>query len=304
MRSDFVTGPVRVRAPATSANLGPGFDTLGLALGRYDEVEATAVASGLAVDVVGEAADTVPRDETHLVVRSMRAAFDTIGAGQPDGLAVRCHNRIPHARGLGSSAAAIVSGIVAARGLLTDGASRLDDRAALRLAAELEGHPDNVAACLLGGLTVAWTALDGAAAVSLVPNVRVVALVPPDPVSTEAARGLLPERVSHTDAARNAGRAALLVAALSRGGADPTTLLAATDDRLHQSYRSAAMPASYELVGRLREAGTAAVISGAGPTVLALLPPGADSGPVRDQAPEDWRCLTPEVDVDGARLGE
>jgi homoserine kinase len=303
MRDDeLVEGPILVRAPATSANLGPGFDAMGLALTWYDEMEATATASGLTIEVAGEGADAVPRDESHLVVRSMRAAFDAMGARQPDGLAVRCRNRIPHARGLGSSAAAIVSGIVAARGLLVDGTSRLDDPAALRLAAELEGHPDNVAACLLGGLTVAWSDADGAGAVSLAPGVRVVALVPPDPVSTTAARGLLPEQVSHADAAHNAGRAALLVAALS-GSVDPVVLLAATDDRLHQSYRAAAMPESYDLIRRLRADGTAAVISGAGPTVLALLPPDADREPVQDRAPDGWLCLTPDVDVEGARLG-
>jgi homoserine kinase len=303
MRSDeFVDGPIRVRVPATSANLGPGFDALGLALTWYDEVEAGVTASGLAVEVDGEGADAVPRDESHLVVRAMRAAFDTVGVRQPDGLAVRCRNRIPHARGLGSSAAAIVSGIVAARALLVDGARLLGDQAALRLAAEVEGHPDNVAACLLGGLTVAWSGSDGARAVALAPDVGVVALVPPDPVSTAAARGLLPDQVAHADAARNAGRAALLVAALS-GSADPTVLLAATEDRLHQSYRAAAMPESYELVRRLRDDGTAAVISGAGPTVLALLTPGSDRGSVLAEAPEGWRPLALEVDLDGAFVG-
>ena len=162
MRSDeYVDTPVVVRAPATSANLGPGFDSLGLALDWHDEVEANVVGSGLAVDVSGEGADDVTRDETHLIVRSMRAAFEAMDAKQPDGLRLRCTNRIPHARGLGSSAAAIVSGIVAARALAVDGPERLDDKAALRLATEIEGHPDNVAACLLGGLTVAWSGAHG-----------------------------------------------------------------------------------------------------------------------------------------------
>jgi homoserine kinase len=301
MRGGFVETPIRVLAPATSANLGPGFDALGLALTWYDEVEAAVTGSELLVEVVGEGAATVPRDKSHLVVSSMRAAFDVMGAGQPDGLFLRCVNSIPHARGLGSSAAAIVSGIVAARGLVTDGPGRLDDTQVLRLAAELEGHPDNVAACLLGGLTVAWADVDGARAVRLVPEVRPVALVPAESVSTEAARGLLPERVSHADAARNAGRAALLVAVLS-GTPDASVLLAATEDRLHQSHRAAAMPASYELVRRLRERGVAAVISGAGPTVLALLPADASADPV--VAPDGWQCVTPHVDLVGARLGE
>ena len=303
MRPDeYADASIVVRVPATSANLGPGFDALGLALDWHDEIDVRVVESGLAVDVEGESADSVPRDETHLVVRSMRAAFDAMGAKQPDGLHLACRNTIPHARGLGSSAAAIVSGIVAARALLADGASRLDDRAALRLAAELEGHPDNVAACLLGGLTVAWTGTDGGRAVRLTPGVRTVAIVPPDPVSTEVARGLLPETVSHAAAAHNAGRSALLVAALtsavSRG-----VLFAATQDRLHQSYRAPAMTESYALVRRLRSDGIAAVISGAGPTVLALLPPRDDPEPVCRHAPTSWRCREIEVDLRGAQVG-
>jgi homoserine kinase len=300
---EFVDTTIAVRAPATSANLGPGFDSLGLALSRHDDVEVRVTGSELAIDMTGEGAESVARDETHLVVRSMRATFDAIGVGQPDGLVVRCHNRIPHGRGLGSSAAAIVTGVVAARALVPDGPQRLDEAAALRLAAELEGHPDNVAACLLGGLTVAWTDSDGARALTLSPDVRAVAMVPPDPVSTEAARGLLPEWVPHADAARNAGRAALLVAALM-SSARPDVLLAASDDRLHQSYRASAMPDSSALVERLRADGIAAIISGAGPTVLSLLPADADPDALRDRTPDGWLCLTPEVDARGAHVRE
>ena len=148
-------GAVRVRVPATSANLGPGFDSFGLALARHDEVTAQVTAAGLGIEVAGEGAATVPRDERHLVVRAMRAAFDVLGA-QPAGLRLSCRNAIPHGRGLGSSAAAICAGVAAARALVEDGHMRLDDAALLALAAEIEGHPDNVAACLLGGLTVAW----------------------------------------------------------------------------------------------------------------------------------------------------
>ncbi|HYJ66530.1 MAG TPA: homoserine kinase [Nocardioidaceae bacterium] len=300
---EFVDTTIAVRAPATSANLGPGFDALGLALSWHDGVEVRVTGSELAVEVTGEGAESVVRDETHLVVRSMLAAFDAIGVGQPAGLVVRCHNRIPHGRGLGSSAAAIVTGIVAARALVSDGPERLDEAAALRLAAELEGHPDNVAACLLGGLTVAWADGDGARALTVSPDVRVVAMVPPHSVSTEAARGLLPELVPHADAARNAGRAALLVAALT-SYARPDVLLAATDDRLHQTYRAPAMPDSYSLVQRLRADGIAAIISGAGPTVVALLPADADPEAVRGRTPDGWRCLAPGVDARGAHLRE
>src|SRR5919201_1165775 len=155
-RPSFRAAPVRVRVPATSANLGPGFDALGLALARYDDVVVRVVDEGLFVDVAGEGADTVPRTGRHLVVRALRAGFEALG-GQPRGLEVVCANRIPHSRGLGSSAAAIVAGVVAARALALGGEQVLDDAAVLDLAADLEGHPDNVAACLLGGLTVAWT---------------------------------------------------------------------------------------------------------------------------------------------------
>ena len=152
--------PVRVRVPATSANLGPGFDALGLALSLYNEVEARVVPSGLHIDVSGEgAADVTDAEEAHLVVRAMRAAFDDLGGGQPPGIELRCVNRIPHGRGLGSSAAAIVAGVLAARALA--GAAAGPDEA-LPLANALEGHPDNVAPCLYGGLTIAWLADEGA----------------------------------------------------------------------------------------------------------------------------------------------
>lgn len=277
--------PVRVRVPATSANLGPGFDTLGLALGLHDEVEAAVTASGLDIEVSGEgAADVLGTGEKHLVVRAMRVAFDDLDVPQPAGLALRCVNRIPHGRGLGSSAAAIVAGLIAARAL-AGASTRPQD--VLPLANVLEGHPDNVAPCLLGGLTIAWiadgTVPDGAGglpearAVRLDPRpeVRPVAFIAPAPVSTKVARGLLPAAVPHADAARNAGRAALLVAALT---ARPDALLDGTEDKLHQDYRAPAMPGSHELVTRLRTAGVPAVVSGAGPSVLAFL----TENPVQD----------------------
>jgi homoserine kinase len=262
----MITGPVAVRTPASAANLGPGYDTLGLALTMRDRLEAEALDDGLEVDVRGEGADDLPRDRSHLVVRAMDAAFDILGE-RPAGLRLTCDNTIPHARGLGSSSAAIVGGIVLARALVEGGDERLDDAGAYQLASDLEGHPDNVAAAMFGGFTIAW--LDGAVASvqRLDVTARVTVLVPPEPVATEEARSLLPDRVPHRDAAANAARAALLVGALT---GDPTHLLAATEDFLHQSYRATAMPASYELVQGLRSAGVPAVISGAGPTVLAF----------------------------------
>lgn len=265
----FTAAARRVRVPATSANLGSGFDAFGLAVDLHDDLLVTATEAGLRVDVDGEGAAALRRDAKHLVVRSMHAAFDAMG-GRPPGLALACTNRIPHGRGLGSSAAAVVAGIVAARALVEDGRERLDDEAVLRLATEVEGHPDNVAACLLGGFTLAWTAADGPHAVRLDPSgdVVAVAFVPSTALATAKARRLLPESVPHADAAHAAGRAALLVEALTRR---PELLLAATEDRLHQGYRASAMPAGAALISALRDRGVAAVVSGAGPTVLALV---------------------------------
>jgi homoserine kinase len=264
---------VLVRVPATSANLGPGFDTLGLALGLHDEIEVRVTEAGLKIDVTGEgAADIGDAGEKHLIVRAMRVAFDDLDVAQPPGLALRCVNRIPHGRGLGSSAAAIVAGLVAARAL-AGASTRPGD--VLPLASTLEGHPDNVAPCLFGGLTVAWvtagaTGLPEARAIRLDPRpeVRPVAFIAPGPVSTKVARGLLPAAVPHADAARNAGRAALLIAALT---VRPDALFDGTEDKLHQDYRAPVMPHSHDLVTRLRAARVPAVVSGAGPSVLAFL---------------------------------
>lgn len=293
----FRAAAVRVRTPATSANLGPGFDAFGLALGLYDDVVVRVADSGLHIDIAGEGADTLPRDERHLLVRSMRTAFDLLG-GQPRGLEVVCANRIPHGRGLGSSSAAICAGIIAARAVTTGGAEKLDDTALLELATELEGHPDNVAACLLGGFTLAWT--DGGAARAIrmdpSPSVIPVVFVPDRPVLTETARGLLPRTVPHVDAAVNAGRAALLVEALTRR---PELLLPATEDRLHQDYRASAMAESAELVHRLRADGVPAVISGAGPTVLALVEDGA-ADKVARLAGDGWAANRLSLDTAGA----
>ena len=292
----LVGEPVTVRVPATSANLGPGFDALGLALTLYDEVEARVAGDGTTVEVLGEGAGELPAGESHLVVRAMRLAFEQLGE-DPGGLALRCNNRIPQARGLGSSSAAIVAGIVLARGLVDSGAERLDDAAALRLAARIEGHPDNVAPCLLGGLTIAWTEESGARAVRLdaAPEVRPFVFVPEERGLTEAARAALPPAVPHTDAAFNAGRAALLVQALTR---DPVHLFAATEDRLHQQYRAAAMPGSARLLSLLREQGVAGVISGAGPSVLALATGNWTPPPV-----PGWRVWPLDVDAVGASAG-
>jgi homoserine kinase len=295
----FRAAPVRVRVPATSANLGPGFDACGLALGLYDDVVVQVTESGVDCEVAGEGAEKVATGERNLVVKSLRAAFAVLG-GQPRGVALRCANRIPHGRGLGSSAAAIVAGILAARGLVVGGTDRLDDLAVLRLAASLEGHPDNVAACLLGGYAIAWTDADGVRALSLPVSASLspVAFVPTTQVPTAKVRRLLPDQVPFMDAAHSAGRAALLTAAI---GGRPDLLLAATDDRLHQQYRASAMPRSAALVESLRAKGVAAVISGAGPTVLALTV-AASSEQVAGLAPRGWAVHQVPVEPAGAAL--
>jgi len=297
----FVEGPVRVRVPATSANLGPGFDTLGLALDLHDRLEAEVVGDGLAVEVRGYGEGEVPLDERHLVVRAMRATFERLGT-QPPGLRLSCANVIPHARGLGSSSAAIVAGVWLARELVAGGRLLLDEAALLDLAARLEGHPDNVAPALLGGFVISGQDADGsfwAVPGSVDPRVGAVVFVPATPVETEAARGLLPAAVPHGDAAANAGRAALLVAALS---GRPEQLLRATEDRLHQQYRRPAMPESLALVEALRAEGVPAVVSGAGPTVLAFTdgPGSATAADLRARCPRGWDVHALAVSGTGA----
>jgi homoserine kinase len=294
-----VSQTVRVRVPATSANLGPAFDCAGLALTCHDVLEFTVTSAGLAVEVTGVGAGELPTDETHLVVRAFRAACAELG-WTPPGLRVAAENGIPQGRGMGSSAAAVVAGVLGAWALCPD-VGTVDLDAVLRLATELEGHPDNVAACLLGAATLSWMTPAGARADRLTvhPDVVPVLLVPDATLSTHLARGLLPDVVPHADAAFTAGRAALLVHALTT---EPALLLEATEDRLHQRQRAAAMPASLALVERLRAAGHAAVVSGAGPTVLALARGAAAAQEVAGHPPDGWTVLPLEVDSAGARV--
>jgi homoserine kinase len=239
----------------------------------------------------------------------MRAAFALID-GQPPGLGLRCVNRIPHGRGLGSSAAAVVAGLLAARALAPRGQDKLPDDALLRLASGIEGHPDNVAACLGGGLTIAWTTAGQPRMVRLdpAPSVVPVACVAPAPVRTEVARRLLPDMVPHADAAASAGRSALLVAALTTP-AGPGVLFDATQDWLHQDYRAEAMPETGALIRALRRERIPAVVSGAGPSVLAFLERGADYGRDLDtlgsivrETGIAWHVSSLEVERQGARV--
>lgn len=291
---------VTVTVPATSANLGPGFDALGLALSLVDEVMVEIATGGvgpdLTIEVAGEGADEVPRDESHLVVRALLATCAHIGAPRPR-LVLRCTNRIPHGRGLGSSAAATVAGVLAARTLV---APDLDDAGVLVLATEIEGHPDNAAACLLGGLTIAWGEAAGVRATRLEPvaGLRATLLVPGAGLSTQSARGMLPATVPHADAAHSAGRAALLVHALT---SRPDLLLTATEDRLHQQYRARAMPETATLVASLRARGVAAVVSGAGPSVLAL----TTGAPVElPDSAKGWSVLDLMVAAEGGAVSD
>lgn len=294
---------VTVRVPATSANLGPGFDTLGMALSFYDELEVEAVAGeGALVEVIGEGAGDVPTDASNLVVQSIIFTFNRFGQDVP-GLRLKAHNIIPHGRGMGSSGAAVVSGIVAAKGLLS-GIVDISDQDLLELATEIEGHPDNVAPALFGGLTIAWTDESGPHYKKLFVHrgVALLELVPNHKMSTALARSLQPESVPHEDAVFNVSRSALLIAALTQS---PDLLMAATEDRLHQDYRAAAMPETNSLVELMREHGHAAVVSGAGPSVLVLA-----SDPMQRQAAAklaadcypQWRALMLAVDFKGATV--
>ena len=272
-RLTYKATPIQVTVPASAANLGPGFDALALALELRDVYIAQILDEEVFdVDVTGEGADEIKRDGKHLVIKSMMRGFEFMG-GKPRGIALRALNQIPHGKGLGSSAAAIVGGLNLARSLVLSGASLMSDEDLIALATDLEGHPDNVAAAALGGATISWieervgVPTGCAARFSVDASIRALLLVPNNQLSTGKARKLLPETISHLDAARNTGRAALLVHALS---IRPDLLFAATQDYLHQNYRREAMPKSVDLVTKLRAAGVAAVISGAGPSVLVL----------------------------------
>jgi len=264
---------MQVQVPATSANLGPGFDSLGLALGLHDRYIAQVLDEQVIdIDISGEGADAIPRNEKNLVIKSMYKGFEFLG-GKPRGIALRALNVIPHTRGLGSSASAIVGGLSLARALVLGGNERMSNEDMLNLANEMEGHPDNVAAAIFGGATIAWQELQHGQNVALSvqvevdPRISAIAFIPSTSVSTSKARKMLPDLITHADAVKNSAHTALLVHALQHR---PDLLHTATEDFLHQSYRADAMPASFTLLMRLRNAGVAAFISGAGPTILVL----------------------------------
>jgi len=273
MKPTFKAQPMQVQVPATSANLGPGFDCLGLALTMFDRYIAQVQDEpGVDVDVTGEGADDVARNDKNLVIKAMYKGFEFLG-GKPRGIALRQLNVIPHGRGLGSSASAIVGGLSLARALVLGGNERMSLEDMLVIANEMEGHPDNVAAAIFGGANIAWQDLQRGRMVAQSVHIDVdarigaLAFIPATAVATSKARKMLPETLPHADAVRNTSNAALLVHALEHR---PDLLHSATADFLHQSYRKDAMPQSFALLTKLRNAGVAAFISGAGPTVLVL----------------------------------
>jgi homoserine kinase len=323
---------IRVRTPASSANLGPGFDSIGLALGVWDELDFTVTDDpGLRIEVAGSGAEGVPRDESHLVYRSLVRGLRELGIDSPAGLLLQTRNAVPHGRGVGSSATAIVSGVAAAHGLAawvdqrgrnsqpgqssqSSQSSRaagsdihIDLDAVNSLASELEGHPDNASAAVFGGMTLSFTpdAVDPGAAVSptvtvrlpLHPDLTAIVFVPEATLATHTARALLPERIPLRDAALNSARAALLVEAATRR---PELLVPATRDWLHQEARRPSYAGSMALVDRLRADGHAATISGAGPSVLVLTT--HDRAADVTAGDDSWRRLVPGIPAHGVTV--
>ncbi len=304
----LVEVPVAVSVPATSANVGPGYDCLGLALELRDVYTAEVVdRPGVHVEVFGQGAGVVSLDESNLVAGSLLRGLSLLGEAPPQGLRLRCRNQVPHARGLGSSSAAIVGGLALARELAGGAQSGLTDADLLAEAVVIEGHPDNVAAAVLGGFALGWVEGGIGYGVRLEPAATVAAViaVPVMELSTAAARAALPELVPMADAVANISRTALLCQALTR---QPELLLPATADRLHQQPRSSVYPATHELLLRLRAIGLAAVVSGAGPTVLVLTEAdlaGADlaevTAAVADQAGPEWTVRSLTFAAEGVR---
>ncbi|MEI6649163.1 MAG: homoserine kinase [Actinomycetes bacterium] len=272
-RLTFRANMAQVSVPATSANLGPGFDSFGLALEIRDRYAAQILDDkSIDVDISGEGADEIKRDGKNLVIKSMMRGFDFMG-GKPQGIALRALNAIPQGRGLGSSASAIVGGLALARALVLSGEEYMSDDDLVALGTELEGHPDNIAAAFYGGATVAWMETSGdtsrgrAISIPVDQAIKAIVFIPESHLATSKARKLLPEMISHQDAVQNSAHTALLVHALAQR---PDLLFTATQDFLHQKYRADAMPKSLALMNDLRSRGIAAVISGAGPSVLVL----------------------------------
>ena len=310
---------VRVRVPASSANIGPGFDSIGLALGIWDDLVATVTAEpGLVIDLEGEGSANLPRDQRNLVHQSMLRAWERLGVQPPDGLHLSCLNSVPHGRGLGSSATAIVAGVIVAQGLCDIATGQRIVRASADgsrehpfdrgftndLATAIEGHPDNASASIYGGMTLSW-ADDGdpglihSIQLDVSGDVIPLLFLPATQLPTATARAVLPDQIPHDIAARNSARVGLLVEAVTRR---PELLLAATREWLHQEQRRAYFPDSMALLDTLRAKGHAAVISGAGPSVLVLTTQAQSEGARALSDRSVWRVLAPGMPATGASL--
>jgi homoserine kinase len=294
---------VKVRVPATVANLGPGFDALGAAIKMHLEIDIEPRHDSVDVMVEGEGAETLPADETNLVIRAMNAFFDHVGR-RPPGFAVRVRNPIPLASGLGSSAAAVVGGLFAARAVT---GRTVPQTEMVQLATALEGHPDNVMPALLGGLVVCYGDLGDLRYFRLDPSERLVPIVavPRQGFSTRAAREALPADVAFADAQFTASRAALLVAAMT-AGAGSEVLAEAMSDKLHEPHRLKLMPETAAVHVELKEAGLAVALAGAGPSLLVVVPR-PEAGPRAEQVRRicrarqaGWRVFVSEWEPAGA----
>ena len=300
--------PIRVMAPATTANLGPGYDCLGLALDLWNRLEVLldmpAPDSKPLVEVVGEGAGELADDSNNLVYHAMGFLFQEAGRDMP-AVRLRCHNEIPLERGLGSSAAAISSGLVAANVLC---GNRFSSNELLEMAATIEGHPDNVAAALLGGLQLVVTDQDRlyTAPISVPPDLSAVLFIPEFRIATSEARAVLPEKIDVADAVYNMGRTALFVAGMATN--HPDYFAVATQDRLHQPYRLPLFPAMRLLFEAARAAGALGVfLSGSGSTVLALsqgreMTVAYEMAEAARQAGVDGRVRITQPTVQGAHL--
>lgn len=308
MRLDVAPGTsVRVRVPASSANLGPGFDAIGLALGVYDEFAVAIGGDEVRVEVTGEGADVVPRDGDNLVLRCLAEGLAAAGLELPAGLVLSCRNVIRHGAGMGSSASAAVGGFALGSALVAlarDGVAAINQDMVSASASAVEGHPDNASASALGGATLSWyDDADDVTTISLPthPDLRAIVVVPDSTLATEKARAVLPDVVPLGAVSRTASRAGLLVEALGRR---LDLLYPATEDRVFQEARRAYYPASMGLVDELRAAGHAAVISGAGPCVLVLTTAAAVDALLAWPVPDAWRVIQPAIATGGVELIE
>ena len=299
----FVSGAVRILVPASSANLGPGFDSMGLALAVHDELTAMVTNDeGIKVDVEGEGAGAVSTDETNLVVRAINRGFSAMNA-VPPGFILKCRNAIPHGRGLGSSASAVIGGLAVARSLVEGGEDLMSNRQILNIALEFENHPDNLSAALYGGFNVSWLETSkaaGAVQPSVHEDVVPVVLIPPHELPTSKARGVLPQQVDRAAACHNLSRTGLLVYAISQ---DPGLLWEATSDRLHQDARAQMYPETTKIISALRERNMAAMTSGAGPAVLLLIDRNhaSELEVALSVVPQEWTRIAVPVDFEGVR---